>query len=296
MMIMILMMMMTNKQGGDKRSTQLWDLDSTLPCSRLSGNPRHQIIIVMTKTTKTKTNPRHQIIIVNAIVNIIATNMSSQIANVLLGQGAWYIQRVPQISSSGEEERQVFSLFFKFLIHRQVMTKPKLREIEIKGWKTNTTKTQTQTKAKTKAKAKTKGGWEQSCEGFLLRVWWIIHRREVEGRHLVQLPQWHRWSNQIWKLTAYSTIPAKSGKSPWKNQRFCNKNSHLFNGTPKFVKTARAVSKKNKEPKADQSPPKAGGAAQMSHTNFGKPSFPWAGKWFDKKELTDLWGYNAPQP
>ena len=57
--------MMTNKQGGDKRSTQLWDLDSTLPCSRLSGNPRHQIIIVMTKTTKTKTNPRHQIIIVN---------------------------------------------------------------------------------------------------------------------------------------------------------------------------------------------------------------------------------------
>ena len=80
-----LMMMMTNKQGGDKRSTQLWDLDSTLPCSRLSGNPRHQIIIVMTKTktTKTKTNPRHQII----IVNIIATNMSSQIANVLLVQG-----------------------------------------------------------------------------------------------------------------------------------------------------------------------------------------------------------------
>ena len=78
-----LMMMMTNKQGGDKRSTQLWDLDSTLPCSRLSGNPRHQIIIAMTRTTKTKTNPRHQII----IVNIIATNMSSQIANVLLVQG-----------------------------------------------------------------------------------------------------------------------------------------------------------------------------------------------------------------
>ena len=87
MMMMMMEMMMTNKQGGDKRSTQLWDLDSTLPCSRLSGNPRHQIIIVMTKTTKTKTNPRHQIITVNAIVNIIATNMS---CHVLLVQGARY--------------------------------------------------------------------------------------------------------------------------------------------------------------------------------------------------------------
>ena len=147
MMMEMMMMMMTNKQAGDKRSTQLWDLDSTLPCSRLSGNPRHQIIIVMTKTTKTKTNPRHQIIIANANVNIIATNMSWQIANVLFVQGARYIEGVPQISSSVEEERQVFSLFLKFLIHRQVMTKPKLREIEIKGWKTNTTKTQTKTKA-----------------------------------------------------------------------------------------------------------------------------------------------------
>ena len=43
--------------------------------------------VTKTKTTKTKTNPRHQIIIANAIVNIIATNMSSQIANVLLVQG-----------------------------------------------------------------------------------------------------------------------------------------------------------------------------------------------------------------
>ena len=132
-LLMMMMMMMTNKQGGDKRSTQLWDLDSTLPCSRLSGNPRHQIIIAMTRTTKTKTNPRHQTIIVNAIVNIIATNMSSQVANVLLVRVARYIERVPQIFSLVEEERQVFSLFFKFLIHHQVMTKPKLREIEKKG-------------------------------------------------------------------------------------------------------------------------------------------------------------------
>ena len=126
-----LMMMMTNKQGGDKRSTQLWDLDSTLPCSRLSGNPRHQIIIVMTKTktTKTKTNPRHQII----IVNIIATNMSSQIANVLLVQGVDVKKGCRKFSSSVEEERIFFSLFLKFLIYHQVMTKPKLREIEIKG-------------------------------------------------------------------------------------------------------------------------------------------------------------------
>ena len=120
----------------------------------------------------------------------------------------------------------------------------KLREIEIKGWKTNTTKTQTKTKAdKDKGRQRQKEV-ESRGEGFLLRVWWIIHRREVEGRHLVQLPQWHRWSNQIWKLTAYSTIPAKSGKPPWKKSAILQQKESSFEWGSQFVKIERGFLRK----------------------------------------------------
>ena len=171
--------------------TQLWDFDSTLPCSRLSGNPSHQIIIITTITISIiatiirKWIPR----VMDADPKATTKVGKSTLAHVhMYGSGGLKVNIVStsqRCSNSSCSNRDINShinillpeISFPFLFRATVDCIVNSCDVFFCLYL---------------CKNLNFVGLEVASSS--LQVWWIMAR--VEGRCLLQLPQWSR-STQI---------------------------------------------------------------------------------------------------